>query len=155
MWAISNRKSQRYSFAVRVHSSSPLLNSISVAVPTFHRYTYLSWLNTWLVPVIPFIHLFKEVFLDCPHVVANINISSENVQVSQKVVFNHISSYLKAFSIYDTFQFRFRSIHSTGTALSGVHNVLCTTDAGSCAVLVLLDPSVSSDTIDLDIQGWL
>ena len=56
-------------------------------------------------------------------------------------------------SLFDPLQSAYRDKHSTETALNKVQNdILSTLDAGSSAILLMLDLSAAFDTIDYDIM---
>lgn len=70
-------------------------------------------------------------------------------KVLEKVVFIQLQAFMQKNSVLEKFQSGFRSRHSTESALLRVHNdIALSVDAGSPAVLVLLDLTAAFDTVD-------
>ena len=95
--------------------------------------------------------LLKKTHLD-PSVLSNFRPVSHLPflsKVLEKVVFIQLQTFLEENSVLDKFQSGFRSRHSTESALLKVHNdIALSVDAGSPAVLVLLDLTAAFDTVD-------
>ena len=73
-------------------------------------------------------------------------------KVIEKVVSGRLNEHLIKNSMFDPLQSAYRDKHSTETALIKVQNhILSALDAGSSAVLLMLDLSAAFDTIDHDI----
>ncbi len=73
-------------------------------------------------------------------------------KVLENVALSQFTSYLDTFNILDPFQYGFRALHSTESALLKVTNdILLSIDSGSSAILILLDLSATFDTVDQDI----
>ncbi len=67
----------------------------------------------------------------------------------EKVVVKQLIDALNERNLFDKFQSRFRQSHSTETALLRVSNdILLSSDAGRCSILVLLDLSAAFDTVN-------
>ena len=70
-------------------------------------------------------------------------------KVLERVVSQQLSGYLHYNNLLEPFQSAFRACHSTETTLTKVVNdILLTLDSSSTSVLLLLDLSTISDTID-------
>ena len=68
------------------------------------------------------------------------------------MVSGRLNEHLIKNSMFDPLQSAYRDKHSTETALIKVHNdILSALDAGSSAILLMLDLSAAFDTIDHDI----
>ena len=75
-------------------------------------------------------------------------------KVIEKVVSGRLNEHLIKNSMFDPLQLAYRHKHSTETALIKVQNdILSALDAGSSAILLMLDISAAFDTIDHDITG--
>ena len=73
-------------------------------------------------------------------------------KVIEKVESGRLNEHLIKNSMFDPLQSAYRDKHSTETALNKVQNdILSALDAGSSAVLLMLDFSAAFDTIDHDI----
>ena len=73
-------------------------------------------------------------------------------KVIEKVVSGRLNEHLIKISMFDPLQPAYRDKHSTETALIKVENdILSALDAGSSAILLMLDLSAAFDTIDHDI----
>ena len=73
-------------------------------------------------------------------------------KVIEKVVSGRLNEHLIKNSMFDPLQSAYRDKHSTETALIKVQNdILSALDAGSSAILLMLDLSAAFDTIDHDI----
>ena len=73
-------------------------------------------------------------------------------KVIEKVVSGRLNEHLINNSMFDPLQSAYRDKHSTETALIKVHNdILSALDAGSSAILLILDLSAAFDTIDHNI----
>ena len=73
-------------------------------------------------------------------------------KVIEKVVSGRLSEHLIKNSMFDPLQAAYRDKHSTETALIKFQNdILSALDAGSSAILLMVDLSVAFDTIDRDI----
>ena len=73
-------------------------------------------------------------------------------KVIEKVISGRLNEHLINNSLFDPLQSAYRDKHSTETALIKVQNdILSALDAGSSAILLMLDLSAASDTIDRDI----
>ena len=73
-------------------------------------------------------------------------------KVIEKVVSGRLIEHLIKNSMFDPLQSAYRDKHSTETALIKVQNdILSALDAGSSAILLMLDLSAAFDTIDHDI----
>ena len=73
-------------------------------------------------------------------------------KVIEKVVSGRLNEHLIKNSMFDPLQSAYRDKHSTETALIKVQNdILSAFDAGSSAILLMLDLSAAFDTIDHDI----
>ena len=81
--------------------------------------------------------------------VSNLTFTSK---VIEKVVSGRLNEHLIKNSMFDPLQLAYRDKHSTETALIKVQNdILSALDAGSSAILLMLDLSAAFDTIDHDI----
>ena len=81
--------------------------------------------------------------------VSNLTFISE---VIEKVISGRLNEHLINNSLFDPLQSAYRDKHSTETALIKVQNdILSALDAGSSAILLMLDLSAAFDTIDHDI----
>ena len=73
-------------------------------------------------------------------------------KVIEKVISGRLNEHLINNSLFDPLQSAYRDKHSTETALIKVQNdILSALDAGSSAILLMLDLSAAFDTIDHDI----
>ena len=73
-------------------------------------------------------------------------------KVIEKVISGRLNEHLINNSLFDPLQSAYRYKHSTETALIKVQNdILSALDAGSSAILLMLDLSAAFDTIDHDI----
>ena len=73
-------------------------------------------------------------------------------KVIEKVISGRLNEHLINNSLFDLLQSAYRDKHSTETALIKVQkDILSALDAGSSAILLMLDLSVAFDTIDHDI----
>ena len=73
-------------------------------------------------------------------------------KVIEKVIPGRLNEHLINNSLFDPLQSAYRDKHSTETALIKVQNdILSALDAGSSAILLMLDLSAAFDTIDHDI----
>ena len=74
-------------------------------------------------------------------------------KVIEKVVSGRLNEHLIKNSMFDPLQSAYRDKHSTETALIKVQNdILSALDAGSSAILLMLDLTAAFDTIDHDIH---
>ena len=74
-------------------------------------------------------------------------------RVIEKVILGRLNEHLINNSRFDPLQSAYRDKHSTETALIKVQNdILSALDAGSSAILLMLDLSAAFDTIDHDIS---
>ena len=81
--------------------------------------------------------------------VSNLTFTSK---VIEKVISGRLNELLLNNSLFDPLQSAYRDKHSTETALIKVQNdILSALDAGSSAILLMLDLSAAFDTIDHDI----
>ena len=72
--------------------------------------------------------------------------------VIEKVISGRLNKHLINNSMFDPLESAYRDKHSTETDLIKVQNdILSALDAGSSAILLMLDPSAAFDTIDHDI----
>ena len=72
--------------------------------------------------------------------------------VLEKIVVNHLISYIKSSNKSNHYQSAYREFHSTETALLKIHNdILASPDAGKVTAPTLLDLSTAFDTIDRTI----
>ena len=70
----------------------------------------------------------------------------------EKIVASQLNNYLSENSLHELFQSAYKTGHSTEFALIRVENdVLRAIDDDRCVILLLLDLSVASDTIDHEI----
>ena len=70
-------------------------------------------------------------------------------KVIEKVVAARLISYMESHGLGEPMQSRYKSLHSTETALLRVHNdILCSLDENQAVVLVLLDLSAAFDCVD-------
>ena len=70
-------------------------------------------------------------------------------KVLDKVVFNQLQEFLDRANIGEWFQYGFKPLHSTETALLKVFNdLLLNLDSGNCALLMVLDLTAAFDTVD-------
>uniref|UniRef100_A0A8C6M6D8 Reverse transcriptase domain-containing protein n=1 Tax=Nothobranchius furzeri TaxID=105023 RepID=A0A8C6M6D8_NOTFU len=70
-------------------------------------------------------------------------------KIIEKIVFNQLSAFLTSTSCIDLYQSGFRQHHSTETALvKMVNDIRLNNDAGKTTVLMHLDLSAASDTVD-------
>ena len=75
-----------------------------------------------------------------------------SLKVIEKVVSGSLNEHLIKNSMFDPLQSAYRDKHSTETALIKIQNdILSALDAGSSAILLMLDLSSAFDTIDHDI----
>ena len=73
-------------------------------------------------------------------------------KVIEKVISRRLNEHLTNNSLFDPLQSAYRDKHSTETALIIVQNdILLALDAGSSAILLMLDLSAAFDTIEHDI----
>ena len=73
-------------------------------------------------------------------------------KVIEKVISGRLNEHLINNSLFDPLQSAYRDKHSTETALFKVQNdILSALDAGSSAILLMLDLSAAFDTIDHNI----
>lgn len=71
-----------------------------------------------------------------------------NITFLERVVVGQLQTLLYTNRLLETFQFGFRSGHSTETALVRVQNdLLVIADSGACGILVLLDHSAAFNTV--------
>ena len=71
---------------------------------------------------------------------------------TEKVIGLRLNQHLVSNNLHEMFQSAYRIGHSTETALTRIHNdILLAIDDNSCVILVLLDLSAASDTVDHDI----
>ena len=83
------------------------------------------------------------------HPVSNLTFISE---VIEKVISGRLNEHSINNSLFDPLQSAYRDKHSTETALIKLQNdILSALDAGSSAILLMLDLSAAFDTIDHDI----
>ena len=74
-------------------------------------------------------------------------------KVFEKVISGRLNEHLINNSLFDPLQSAYRDKHSTELALIKVQNdILSALDAGSSAILLMLDLSAAFDTIDHDIM---
>ena len=70
-------------------------------------------------------------------------------KVLEKVVVNHLNTYINSSNTSNQYQSAYREFHSTETALLKTHSdILESVDAGKVTALTLLDLSAAFDTID-------
>ena len=70
----------------------------------------------------------------------------------EKTVLLQLQSFIHAHNIFDMFQYGFKALHSTESALLRVFNyLLVATDSGDSAILMLLDLTAAFDRIDHSI----
>ncbi len=73
-------------------------------------------------------------------------------EVLEKAILNQLQAFLVQNDIFEKFQSGFKANHSTETALLKVLNdILTSVDSDDSVILILLDLSAASDTIDHNI----
>lgn len=98
--------------------------------------------------------LLKKTGLD-PNVLSNFRPISKLPFLSkilEKIVYGQLLAHLNENNLLEVFQYGFKPMHSTESALLRVFNdILLTCDSGDCVALVLLDLTAAFDTVDHDI----
>ena len=78
--------------------------------------------------------------------VSNINFLSKSIE---KCVVKQLEEFMHDNSLFDPFQFAYRSQHATETAILKINNdILIGLDRDKCTVLASLDLSAALDTVD-------